>query len=101
MAEVVTRSEEVGSKLPRDLSFPRFTMDQLAAINKIVISVVATSIVIWFVNRKISERKHLPPTPLIGNTCQVPRAPPWITYSAWAKQYGIPMTNLGDATPCD
>ena len=76
-------------------------MNQLAAINKIVISVVAASIVIWFVNRKISERKRLPPTPLIGNTRQVPRTNPWITYSAWAKQYGIPRTNLCDATPRD
>ena len=76
-------------------------MDQLAAINKIVIGVVAASIVIWFVNRKISERKRLPPTPLIGNTRQVLRTTPWITYSAWAKQYGISMTNFFDATPRD
>ena len=74
-------------------------MDQLTAVNKLVISVVAASIVIWFVNRKVSKRKRLPPTPLIGNTRQVPRSPLWLTYSAWAKQYGIPMANLCHTSP--
>ena len=76
-------------------------MDRLATIDKIVIGVVAVSIVIWFVSRKISQRKRLPPTPLIGNPPRSPRTLPWITYSAWAKQYGIPMTTLFDAAPRD
>ena len=74
-------------------------MDRLATIDKIVISAVSVSIVIWFVSLMISQRKRLPPTPLIGNTRRAPRTPPWITYSAWAKQYGISMTDLCDATP--
>ena len=76
-------------------------MDRLATIDKTVIGVAAASLVIWFVSRKISQRRRLPPTPLIGNSRRAPRTPPWITYSAWAKQYGIPMTGLCDATPRD
>ena len=71
-------------------------MDQSAMIDKIVVTMVAASIVIWFVNLKISEQKCHPPgprpsIPLIGYTREVSRIAPWLTYSAWAKQYGIPM----------
>ena len=69
-------------------------MDQLAMINKAIVAVVAGSVVIWFVGSKISKRRRLPPgprpLPLIGNTHQAPRGSPWLTYSAWAKQYGGP-----------
>ena len=76
-------------------------MDRLATIDKTVVTVVVASIAIWFVSRTISQRKRLPPTVPIGNLRQAPRTPPWITYSAWAKQYGTPMTDLCGATPCD
>jgi hypothetical protein len=70
------------------------SMVRLATIDKVIAAVIAGSVVIYFVGRKISKRKHLPPgprpLPLIGNAYQVPRTHPWLTYSAWAKQYGIP-----------
>ena len=69
-------------------------MDRSAIIDKIVVTMVAVSIAIWLVNCKIFKTKTLSPKAetiiliaLIGCT-------PWITYSAWAKQYGIPMVNL-------
>ena len=63
----------------------------MPTINKTVVALVATSVVIWVVNRKISKRKRLPPGPplLVGNTLEVPRVRPWLTYSAWANQYGM------------
>jgi len=74
-------------------------MGRVGTIDKIVVTVVAASIVIWFVNRKISKQNHLPPTPRpIGDTHQAPHLPPWQTYSAWAKQYGNPITILSAAT---
>ena len=65
-------------------------------IVKIVVTVVVASMIIWFVNRKISKQKRHPPgprslIPMIGYTREVSRIAPWLTYSAWAKQYGIPM----------
>jgi len=74
-------------------------MNRLAVINKTIAVVVAGSIVIWFVSNKISERKRLPPgpRPLIGSARQVPPTRPWLTYSAWAKQYG--MSNVHFVIP--
>ena len=47
-------------------------MDHLATFNKVIAAVVTSSVVVWFVRRKVSERKRLPPgpqpLPLIGNT---------------------------------
>ena len=69
-------------------------MDRLTTINKVIAAVVAGSVVIWFVGCKFSKQKRLPPgprpLPLIGNTHQVPQIRPWLTYSAWEKQYGTP-----------
>ena len=78
-------------------------MDRSSMINKITVAVVAGFIVIWFVSREISKRKRLPPgpRPLIGSTRQVLRIRPWLTYSAWAKRYG--MSNVHFVipyTPC-
>ena len=74
-------------------------MDRSATISKITATVIVVSLVIWLVSRKLVKQEHLPPRPrsfipLIGYTCQVPRMHPWLTYSAWAKQYGIFMINL-------
>jgi hypothetical protein len=68
-------------------------MGHLAMSNMVIAAVIAGSVVIWLVS-KISRQKRLPPgprpLPVIGNTHQVPGIRPWLTYSAWAKQYGMP-----------
>lgn len=76
---------------------PLTAMDRLATMDKVLAAVVAGSVVIWLVGRKISKRTCLPPgprpLPLIGNAHQVPRRSPWLTYAAWAKEYGMPTFN--------
>lgn len=68
----------------------------MATVSKIIAATVASSVVVWFMSRKISKRKRLPPGPplLVGNTLEAPRVRPWLAYSAWADQYGMPTGPL-------
>lgn len=78
-------------------------MDRLTTTNKIIAAVITCSVIIWFVHHRTSKR--LPPgprpLPLIGNTRQVPRTYPWLTYSTWAKAvwYARPSIYFQRSTP--
>ena len=59
----------------------------------VFIALFAVGFVLIVLKRQFSKHYNLPPgpkpLPLIGNTHQVPKTHPWLTYTEWAKKYGI------------